>query len=355
MVIGDPAASRSDRYLTCTPPSFGLGGKSIAVLLGILLLATILGSGCKPEGESSTAGKKLQVAVIPKGTTHFFWKSIHAGAAKAAAEEDIDMIWQGPHKEDDRQVQINVVQNFVSRGVDAIVLAPLDARSLVRPVEAAVARSIPVVIIDSGLETSAHTSFIATNNYLGGQIGARRLAEILDGRGKVVMLRFQEGSASTTARESGFLDEIRANHPQIEIVSHNQYAGATLEKALQASQNLLNRFDAIDGIFTPNETSAQGMLRALQTAGRSRSVKLVGFDQNETLVGALRSGEIQGLVVQDPFDMGYRGVKTAVSVAKGLPFDTLFHSRVMMITPDNMESPEAQELLNPDLATWLSG
>ena len=154
----------------------------MTLICGLVFAATLF-YGCRSGEDSAKSGDRMQVAVIPKGTTHSFWKSIHAGAAKAASEEDIDIIWQGPHKEDDRQVQINVVQNFVSRGVDGIVLAPLDARSLVRPVEAAVARGIPVIIIDSGLESTAHASYIATDNYYGGQLAARRLSSGRSGGG----------------------------------------------------------------------------------------------------------------------------------------------------------------------------
>ena len=333
------------------PPAAARPIRTTIFLFAALAVFSVV--ACQVRSQSGADSDKLQIAVIPKGTTHAFWNNIHAGAAKAASELDVEIIWQGPQKEDDRQLQIQVVQNFISRGIDAIVLAPLDARSLVRPVEAAVARGIPVVIIDSGLESTAQSSYIATDNFYGGELAARRLAEVLDGRGKVIMLRYQEGSASTTAREAGFLAGIKEVAPEIEIISDNQYAGATLEKGLQASQNLLNRFPQVDGIFTPNESSTQGMLRALQTSNRSGAVKLVGFDANETLIGALRSGQILGIVVQDPFDMAYRGVKTAVSVIKGAPYDTLFHSRVMMITEENIDTPEAQELLNPDLATWL--
>ena len=316
-------------------------------LIILFLAGTSL--SCRTDNETD----KLQIAVVPKGTTHEFWKSIHAGALKAGSESDAEIIWMGPQREDDRQLQIQVVQNFISRGVDAIVLAPLDDISLARPVEEAVRRNIPVVIIDSDLKSDAYSSFVATNNFDGGRLGARRLAEILDGKGRVIMLRLQEGAASTTARENGFLSEITEIAPDIEILTTNQYAGATMEKALQVSQNLLNRFPDVDGIYTPNESSTQGMLRALQTAGRAGTVRFVGFDNNETLLQGLRSGEIHGLTLQDPFDMGYTGVKTAVAILKGEAYQPKVDTRMMMITPENMDSAVAQELLNPDLSTWL--
>lgn len=312
-------------------------------------------SGC---GSGSSAGEggaseKLQIAVIPKGTTHFFWKSIHAGAEKAAQELGVEVIWQGPQKEDDRQMQIQVVQNFISRGISAIVLAPLDDRSLVPPVQAAVKREIPVIIIDSDLNADVYESFIATDNRRGGQLCAERLAEVLGGKGKVIMLRYSEGSASTTNREEGFLEKIK-EYPDIELVSSNQYAGATIEKGFQASQNLLNRFPAVEGIFCPNESATTGMLRALQTAGRAGQVKFVGFDSSETLIKAMRAGELDGLAQQDPFQMGYLGVKAAVDVVEGKPVEKRVDTGVTMVTPENLDNPEVQELVNPELDQWLS-
>lgn len=322
--------------------------KNILILF-VLLSFTACGSGNGQAAEDA----QPQIAVIPKGTTHQFWKSIHAGANKAGSEHNVEIIWQGPQKEDDRQLQIQVVQNFISRGIDAIVLAPLDARSLAAPVEAAVKRGIPVVVIDSGLDSEAHTSFVATDNQQGGALAAERLNEVLGGSGNIIMMRYQEGSASTTNREEGFLKRIGEVAPNLNMLSDNQYAGATIEKALQTAQNLLNKFPEVDGIFCPNESTVQGMLRALETSGRAGEVKLVGFDANETLIKGMRDGYIDGLAVQDPFNMAYEGVKTAVSIINGEPVDALINTQVMMITPANIDEPEAQALLTPDLDAWL--
>jgi len=129
---------------------------------------------------SGVKTKKWRVIVIPKGTTHQFWKTIHAGILRAADElGNVDVIWQGPQKEDDRIQQIQLVQNAIAAGVDGIVLAPLDSRALVEPVEAAVAKGIPVVIFDSGVETLKIVSHVATNNYHGGVLAAQRLGELL--------------------------------------------------------------------------------------------------------------------------------------------------------------------------------
>ncbi len=213
--------------------------------------------------------KKWRVMVIPKGTTHEFWQSVHAGASKAAeALGNVEIIWQGPPREDDRTDQIKLVQNAVASGVDGIVLAPLDARALVEPVEQAIARGIPVVIIDSALESDKISSFVATDNFHGGVLAARRLGSLLKGEGKIILLKYAVGSASTVDRERGFVETMKAEFPKVAFVSDDQYAGATSDLAQQKAQSLLVRFRGqFDGVFCSNESSAVGMLRALEGAG----------------------------------------------------------------------------------------
>ena len=311
-----------------------------------------------PLSAEEAAAEALRVAIIPKGTTHEFWKSIHAGAIKAEREFDaagtpVDIIWKGPLKEDDRTQQIDVVQTFIGQGVDAIVLAPLDSTALVAPVEDAVAAGIPVVIIDSGLKTDQHASFVATDNHAGGVRGGERLAEVLGGKGRILLLRYAEGSASTEAREAGFLEAI-ARHPGIEIVSQDQYAGPTRDSALTAAQNLLNRHGAvIQGVFTPNESSTAGMILALKDAGLAGTVTHVGFDASPPLIEALRAGAVQGLVVQDPFQMGYLGVRNAVAAKRGETVAKQVDTPVQVVTPENMGEDAIRALMEPPLDQYL--
>jgi ribose transport system substrate-binding protein len=223
------------------------------------------------SGASLSGGrkKKWRVIVIPKGTSHEFWKTIHYGAKKAADDlGTVDLIWQGPQKEDDRVQQIQLVQNAIAAQVDGIVLAPLDSRALVKPVEEAVAKGIPVVIIDSALESKAITSYISTNNYNGGVLAAKRLGEVLKGEGKIILLRYAVGSASTEEREKGFTETIAKEFPRISYLSDSEYAGATSDTAQQKAQSLVTKYRGqVDGIFCPNESSSFGMLRALDGAG----------------------------------------------------------------------------------------
>jgi len=325
-----------------------------------LLTAIIILSGCGAKsdhssGKESSTSKTVKIAVIPKGTTHEFWKAIHAGALKASEElssptQRLEIIWQGPLKEDDREQQVQVVESFLSRGIQGMVLAPLDAKALVTSAEQVIQTGIPVVIFDSDLDSTKPVSTVATNNYKGGQIAAEYLGKLLGGKGKIIILRYAVGSASTEQREKGFIDTIKSQFPGINIVSSDQYAGPTRETAYQSSQNLLSRYASnIEGIYTPNESSTAGMILALRDSGKSLGkIKHVGFDSGELLIGALKDGDIQGLVVQDPYKMGYLAVKTIFEVIGGHPVQKRIDTSVGLITLQNLHTPETQSLLNPE-------
>lgn len=301
------------------------------------------------SSSSSTApsGTQLRIAVIPKGTTHVYWKSVQAGAERAAAELGVEMIWKGPLKENDRAQQIGIVEQFISDKVSAIVLAPLDDNALVKPVTEATEAKIPVIIIDSGLKAQVgrdFASFVSTDNYKGGQIAGEKLVKLLNGKGKVVLLRYMVGSASTAERESGFLDVLHKT-PGIEVLVDNRYGGATASESQAAAFDLIDQIKNADGIFCPNESSTFGMLQALKKAELNKKKIFVGFDATPDLVAALRDGDIQALVAQDPIKMGYEGVKQAVAAAKGEPVQQRVDTGVRLITPDELNDPAVLKMI----------
>ena len=334
---------------------------SLAVCALIFTALACDRDGGSAGSATAPSAKKYTIAVIPKGTTHEFWKSVHAGAAKAGQELDVEIIWKGPLKEDDRASQIETVENFVTRRVSGIVLAPLDETALVVPVNNAARERVPVVIIDSGLKSEDYVSFVATDNYKGGQMAGEKLAELLGNKGKVVMLRYAVGSASTDQREAGFMDAVK-KHPDLQVVSSNQYGGATKDSALQASENLLAPLKSVgassglsvDGIFCPNESTTFGMLRALQGVGAAGKVKFVGFDASSELVAAMKEGQIDALVVQNPLRMGYLGVKSMVQKLRGETVEKRIDTGATLVTKQNMSEPQVAELINPDLKKWLN-
>jgi len=291
------------------------------------------------------AGEKI--AVIPKGTTHSFWKSVEAGARQAGAEFGVEILWKGPLKEDDRAQQIGVVQQFVSSGVHAIVLAPLDDTALRTPVKSAADRNIPVVIFDSALKGEVgkdFVSYVATNNRRGGELGGEELARLLGGKGKVVLLRYSEGSASTAEREAGFL-AVMKKHPGIVITVDNRYGGATISSAQDAAMNLIDKIREADGIFCPNESSTQGMLLAMRQTGLAGKKHFVGFDTSPFLLAALNKGDVQALVAQNPVRMGYLGVATAVNHLRGEKIEQNVDTGCVLVTKANRNTPEVEAIV----------
>ncbi len=315
-------------------------------MTSLLLLALIIFLSCSQSDQ-------IEIALVPKGTDIQYWKGLHAGGEKAAQELGIKLFWQGPQKESDREQQINIVQNFIARGIDAIALCPLDEVALMRPVSAARKRGIPVIIVDSGLQGDDYDAFIATDNYGAGELAAQQLHDMLGGKGKVILVRFNEGSNSTGLREDGFLSWMQKNAPGITMLSSDQYTGTTMELALKTGQNLLNRFPDVDGIFCPNEMSTFGLTRALKTAGKAGTVKLIGFDYTEPIAEAIRDDSISGVVVQDPYTMGYQSVRAAYDVLMGRSVEPLVETKVVFVTKQNIDAPEIIAVTKPDIGAWL--
>lgn len=323
--------------------------KPLKFFLALALLCPALA----PAADSYT------IAVIPKATSHEFWKSIHAGAVKAQQElrakgAQVEIIWQGPLREDNRDQQIQVVENFISRRVNGIVLAPTDAKALVSPVNTAARAKVPVVIMDSGLRSDKYVSFVATDNYKGGVLAGEQMAQLLGGKGNVILLRYQTGSASTEEREKGFLDAIK-KVPGIKVISSDQHGGATRELCYQAAQNILNRYGReVNGIFGPCEPVANGIIMALRNAGKAGgAVKVVGFDAGGQTVEALKKGDVQAVIVQNPLRMGYLGVMTMFDHLSGKKVEQRIDTGVYVVTPENMETPEMKDLLYPPLDRYL--
>jgi len=311
---------------------------------GLLAIAACLLAACS---EGGNAGTRLRLAVIPKGTTHVFWKSVERGAREAAAELGVEIHWKGPLVENDRAQQIQLVQQFTSQKVDGIALAPLDHAALVAPVAQAHAAGIQVVVFDSALDGEAPLDFastVSTDNEKAGRMGGEKLASLLGGTGKVVLLRYTAGSASTTARESGCIAGWKAA-PGIEVLVENRYAGATAGEAKTEALNLADALGRAQGIFCPNESSTMGMLLALRQLGLAGKVRFVGFDASPPLVLALKGGEIDALVVQDPRRMGDLAVKTLAAAVRGEPVEASIDTGAALVTAGDLEKPEIRRLL----------
>ena len=312
----------------------------MSFLVGLLLIMiTFTFTSCF----NTSNRKQLQIAVIPKGTTHDFFKTVYAGAKKASKELDVKIYWNGPIREGDRNAQISIIEDFITKGVDGIALSPLDDTALVPVVERIYKMKIPCIIFDSGINTTKYNSFIATDNYEGGKIAALRMAEILNGKGNILVMKYNPGSSSTTKREHAFVDEIEKNYPEIKILE-TKYGLDTVETALQAVEDLLTRYKDVQGIFACNEPTSVGTLRAVASQKR-KEIQIVGFDASVPLINALKEGKIDSLVVQNPFNMGYLSVRSVVKAIKGESVEKKINTQVKLVTKDNIATKEVEELL----------
>jgi ribose transport system substrate-binding protein len=349
-----PRLRSRSHYKTLPIPLFNL-----AAILLLLPMALFL--GCQPPTEDSkptdsqstvTPGtpttKRYKIAVVPKGTTHVFWKSVHFGAAQAAEEFGAEILFQGPQKEDDRDQQISLIQSLTIKGVDGICLAPLDSEALVRPVEEAKKGGIPTVIFDSGLNAKdSIVSYVATDNFLGGKMAAEAMAKALNEKGRVIMLRYAVGSESTEQREEGFLNKIK-EYPQIEVLSSDQYAGTSVMSSVDKAQQLFQRFDnKVDGIFAVCESNADGVLKAIEDSGLTEKIVFVGFDPSENLRAALANKKMSAIILQDPVNMGYQAVKTMIEHLNGKQVEKRIDTGEFVATPANINDEQIQKLLNP--------
>lgn len=321
-------------------------------VLGALCLLLLL-SGC-PRNESAPGGsgtggggKHMTIAVIPKGTSQSYWLAVKAGADAAGAEAKATVQWEGPTEETDFDGQIRILQNAITRKVSAIVLAACDAKSLVPYVKQAIAAGIPVVTIDSGLTPDISTAFLATDNKKGGEAGAAALLKSISNTGKVGLLPFIKGAGSSDDREQGFKTGI-SKTPAVDLGSRILYSNSDVAVGLDKTKSLLTSTPDLAGIFAANQGGAEGAIQAIKQQGKVGKVKLVCYDASDAEIAALRDGTVEALIVQNPYRMGYEGVKTALKALGGEKIEPrVIDTGVTTVTKANIDTPEIQKLLNP--------
>jgi ribose transport system substrate-binding protein len=307
----------------------------------LIITATIVlcSAGCRRGQE------KLQILVSPKGLTHSFWVTVKAGADSAGKEIGADIIWKGPAQETAIAEQVAIVEDYINRGVRAIVIAATDSRALVPALEKAREKGIVVVTIDSGVESDIPVSYVATNNVAAGDKAADVLAGMIDGKGQVALLPFVPGAVSSIERETGFRQGI-ARYPEIELAAV-QYTQSDVATAMAVTEDILTAHGDLAGIFAANEAGAIGASQALLARNMTDKVSLVGFDASPNEIEALESGVIDALVVQDPFLMGYLGVITANMALNKEKVEPKFDTGVYIVTRRNINDAEIKRILYP--------
>jgi len=331
----------------------------------VLLSSVLLVCGCSGDGDNDGAAtpassgsngaangetNTFRIAVIPKGTSHDFWLSVRHGAETAAAElGNIEVIWKGTQKEDNKEGQIQILDSFIVQGVDGICLAPIDREAMIPVVSRAKDRKIPTVVFDSGLaDETSYVSYVATDNYKGGVMAAQRMGEILDGKGNVIMLRYQAGSQSTENREKGFLETLAKEFPGIKVLSENQRATSDINEAKLKSTSMLLKFKSqLDGVFTVCEPHNKGMLAALEDNKLTTKVKFVAFDSSPRMIEGLGKDTVHGVVLQDPVNMGYVAVKTMAAHLAGETVEKRISTGEYVATAENKDEKKIASVLNP--------
>lgn len=316
-----------------------------AVVLATLSAAALLLSACRRR-------ERPLYAVLPKGQAHIFWQTVHAGAAAAAAESGVDIKWNGPAVETDYTHQIAILDDFINRHVDGIELAPADKDAVVPAIHRARQAGIPLSVIDSGVSTEDYVSFVATDNYGGGVLAARRLAEILHQHGDVAVIGVLPGAASTLAREKGFRETLEKEFPHVKLVAF-QYGMSDRARSLAVTEDILAAHPRLDGVFASNESSSIGAVQALKERGLGGQVKMVGFDSSPSLIDDLRAGAIDSLVLQDPFQIGYQGLKTLLDQRAGRVPAKRIDLPPTLVTHQNLTDAKIDHLLNPDIQRYL--
>jgi len=308
------------------------------------LVAASVGFGAPAFAQQPT------IPVIVKDTTSFYWQIVLAGARKAGQDLGVKVPELGAQSEADVNGQIAILENAVSSKPAAIVISPTQRAALGKPIDEA-AKSVKIVGIDSAADSKAFTSFLTTDNVQGGRIAADGLAAAITAKygkaeGDVALITHLPGVGSLDERAKGFKEQLAAKYPGIKLVA-DKVSDGTANGGLNITTDLLTAFPNLRGIFASNLIQAQGAIQAIAESKAQDKVKLVGFDSDDKLVKAVKDGVMAATVVQDPFRMGYDGVKTALAASKGEKVQAFVDTGANLITQANMNEPRAQELLNP--------
>ena len=309
----------------------------------------------RAEAGPALAQTKPTIPIIVKDTTSIYWQTVLAGARKAGQDFGVNVAELGAQSESDANGQISILENAVASNPAAIVIAPAHFAALGRPIDEA-AKRVKIIAIDSAVDSKALTSFLTTDNVQAGRIAADILAERIqktyaDTEGDVALITPMPGVAALDQRAKGFKEQIAAKYGALNIVAEKVADGqATTGRNVMA--DIIAAYPELRGVFAANLIMAKGAGEAVAENKTNRTgdkINLVGFDSDDELVKFLQDGTIAALVVQDPFRMGYDGVKTALAAAKGEQVPANVDTGATLITKANMNSVRSQELLNPKI------
>ncbi len=317
-----------------------------------LLLASVIASVATLGLHGGAQAQEPTIPIIVKDTTSFYWQIVLAGARKAGQDLHVKVPELGAQSESDINGQISILENAVSEHPAAIVISPTQFKALGKPIDEA-AKKVKIIGIDSAADSKAFTSFLTTDNVKGGEVAADALGEAIEktygkADGDVAIINSLPGVGSLDQRVAGFKKELAAKFPGLKIVA-DKVADGQATTGLNIMTDLITANPKLRGVFADNLIMGQGAGQAVAENKMQDKVKLVAFDSDDKTVGLLKQGVIYALVVQDPYRMGYDGIKTALAASKGESVPAMVDTGVTAITKANMNTPRAQELLNPKL------
>jgi ribose transport system substrate-binding protein len=298
------------------------------------------------------AEEKPTIPIVVKDTTTFFWQIGLAGARKAGRELNVNLPELGAQSESDISGQISILENAVSGKPAAIVIAPTQFKALGQPIDEA-AKKVIIIGIDSAADLKAFTSFLTTDNVQAGRVAADALAAAVTAKygkpeGDVALITSIPGVGSLDQRAKGFKEQLAAKYPGLKLIA-DKIADGQPTTGLNIMTDLITANPNLRGVFTSNLTMTQGAGQAIAENKLSGKIMLVGFDSDDKTVKLLADGNIQALVVQDPFRMGYEGIKTALAASKGEKIPENVDTGANVITKENMNTERSKELLTPDV------
>ncbi|OCT10499.1 hypothetical protein A8709_11900 [Paenibacillus pectinilyticus] len=318
-----------------------------ALLIAILIAIVSVSSCTEVARDDNTlpVDHKRHLEVILRSQEGDYWKTVKMGAEVAAKEFDVALDFRAPGDEADVKGQIALMEQSISSGPDAIVLAANDYKELSKVVDEAKGAHIPVISINSEVESKNVQSYIGANNYEAGQLAGKQLIQLIGKSGQIAIVSFKQGERNTEQRELGLLDEI-AKYPDVHVID-KVYSLTDRELAAQLTHSVIDKHPQLDGIVALNEISSVGVATAVQSRHLQGKVKIITFDSTSEELELLQEGVIQATIIQNPFSIGYLGVKSAVEAASGKKLPTHVDTGIKAIDLNNMFWSDNQKLLFP--------
>lgn len=311
-----------------------------------LTASLLMAAGLISASGAATAKEEVYLPVVSKGFMLEFWQTVKMGSDAAAKELGVKTSFVGPSDETQIDQQIQLIENTLARRPQGLLLAALDGNALIPAVEQAKRQNIPVVTFDSGVNSEYPASFVATNNKAAGAMAGDAMGKLLGGKGKVAIVSHNAGTSSAIDRIEGFVEQIKAKYPNIKLLSP-LYSDSDPQRAMNQTMDVVRANPDLVAIYGTNEGSSMGVATAIQSQGLTGKVKVIGFDASDAIVNFVETGVMQGVIVQDAFQIGYMGLNTLHSVLNGKNVEKVINVPAVLVTGENINDANIQKIIKP--------